>query len=526
LKQLLLLLQQQELEVQLPGTAMKHVAVLVLGDLGRSPRMQYHGYSFANLNGAPTDSKTPLWNVSLIGYEGEGTTALVSNSKYITVYRLKLWDLPGLKFISILHAISKGVMLVLAVLSQLLQIPRYDLIIIQNPPCLPALVAAIAVSWFNGSRIMLDWHNLGFTMFQERLGARHPLVRLARLLEHALVSFATDHICVSAAMKAWLKINFQVDASVLYDRPPRIFLDRRLSALDRHQLLLRLGYTVSALFPHLADISAGEEAERFGRTIQTEEVQVGPSREVRLLEAPGEAQPSARSVDAAHSRVGLLMSCTSWTADEDFGLLLRALLLVELRLAEKEVAPEQRCSGYSRLAVVVTGKGPMKQEFEEAVRRHCAEGRLGRYVAVRTAWLAAADYPTLLRCADLGVSLHTSTSGLDLPMKVLDMFGSAVPVCAFDFPSLLELVQRGVNGLTFSTAEELAAQAIRLLIDPLPSAGAGSSARVDGTIDRAVTGLAELHALQDGAARISSWEDNWNETMVPILQSMFYLSIN
>lgn len=79
------------------------------------------------------------------------------------------------------------------------------------------------------------------------------------------------------------------------------------------------------------------------------------------------------------------------------------------------------------LLIAITGKGPQKAFYEEKMQQ------LGlQHVAFKTLWLEASDYPQLLGSADLGICLHTSSSGLDLPMKV-------IPQCTHPYNDHVEL---------------------------------------------------------------------------------------
>lgn len=149
-------------------------------------------------------------------------------------------------------------------------------------------------------------------------------------------------------------------------------------------------------------------------------------------------------------RPALVISSTSWTADEDFSLLLTALDGYQAAINSGIKLP--------KVLVVITGKGGLRAAFEQAVSER--EGTKWTDVVARCHFLPARDYPTLLGCADLGVSLHTSSSGRDLPMKVVDMFGCGVPVLAKGFACVDELVKHGHNGLVFDTGEELGRQLI------------------------------------------------------------------
>lgn len=94
---------------------------------------------------------------------------------------------------------------------------------------------------------------------------------------------------------------------------------------------------------------------------------------------------------------------------------------------EKHIA-EGNLKKLPKLICIITGKGPLKRYYTNKIN-----ALQWKNVSVITPWLTDEQYPLVVASADLGVCLHTSSSGLDLPMKVVDMFGCGIPVCAFKY---------------------------------------------------------------------------------------------
>lgn len=428
-----------------------HVAVVVLGDVGRSPRMQYHAKSLADLVAGGRDVY-----VSLVGYEGEACVPDVQEHPRIRQYLFSPFTVKFPRSAFIISAPIKVIVLLFRLVSILLfTIPRADFFLVQNPPSIPTLAIVWVVARIYGAQLVIDWHNFGFTVLGQSRGERHPFVRISRSYEAFFARRADAHFSVTDAMRKWMLAEWGVEPKVLYDKAPHFFHETTVA--ERHELFGRLAEQLRPAAAALA-LGGGE-----GCTLFTD------------------VKGALR-----HDRPALVVSSTSWTEDEDFGLLLAAIADLDASVKDDPAFP--------KVLFVVTGKGPLKQFYEEKMRKIALHK-----MHVCTMWLEPRDYPLLLGSADLGVCLHTSTSGLDLPMKVVDMFGCGLPVCAVGFQCLSELVRHGENGMVFSFSRELSEQLRELL--------------------RGVTetqGNARLKQLRNGVAGFERWQPNWKRNAAPL----------
>ncbi|CAG0913713.1 unnamed protein product [Notodromas monacha] len=429
------------------------VAVVVLGDIGRSPRMRYHASSLIEEG----------FNVNLIGYGGSEIPELKKYPGRISVSYVKDYISVTAQGMSRIFLYFIKVFALTLSLAWALNWRRPPLcVLVQNPPSIPALPVLYLYCLVTKAHFFIDWHNYGHTILSLTLKPTHPLVSVCRWVEFHFGSRAVAGFCVTDAMRADLNNHGLERVATLYDLPSPAF--KPISDEEKAKFLLRIG----ELYPKAFCCEDGGK-KRVNRFAQLSEI--------------GTAELKAE-------RPGLVVSATSWTEDEDFQMFLTALETYDAQAVQNKVIAE--------LVVVITGKGPLKRKFVEII-----DSIPWRRIVIVTPWLSAEDYPRMLASSDLGVSLHSSSSGLDLPMKVVDMFGAGLPVAALDFSCLEELVVNDKNGIVFNNASELHAALVKWFKGPdfkNPNAG--------NTFHKTYRDNVKRFASRD-------WHSHWSDIALP-----------
>src|SRR5262249_40260103 len=141
-------------------------------------------------------------------------------------------------------ALVDGTRIAARLFMALLRAPKFALLLVQSPPALPTLHVAWLVSRLRRARLVVDWHNLGYTLLALRLGRGHPAVRLGRWLEKIAGRAAHANLCVSRGFSRFLLDRFHLShVRVLYDRPASAFtpINRVEREQIRQALFTRLG---------------------------------------------------------------------------------------------------------------------------------------------------------------------------------------------------------------------------------------------------------------------------------------------
>lgn len=394
-----------------------------------------------------------------------------------------------------------------------------DFLLVQNPPSIPTLgVSRLFVLFLSRrTKLIIDWHNLGYSILSLKLDKKVENGTGSKQLEFDEKN--GDNNNGLASFKDPNDFDESNDSNNADD-----FEDVKDPLLGKHHLFVTLykwyeGFFGKHAFCHFT------VTVRMGQVIRRR-FKMSGRRILPLYDRPAlDFHPltaeERETVIKAHSQKGnifedwkangteeekVIITSTSYTPDEDIYMLLNA---VEKYDAYKSVMTSQndaplnksklssansQTSKLPNLRVIITGKGPMLSEIKEYISNTLAPKL--KHTRIYTAWLSTEDYPLVLGTADVGVSLHMSSSGVDLPMKAVDMFGCGVPVISVLYPALPELVKNNKNGLYIKTDEDLF-KALRKLF---------------------VQDTKLYNTIKQGAIRESriKWDHEWNKKVGPL----------
>lgn len=189
--------------------------ILVLGDVGRSPRILRQAVSLAN---SISEKQAPphLTRVELYGYQHTSVPSAILNQPNLQIKRLAFLSqsfdaTPDLKlnarqFSPLFGRIIQAIYTVMLTWFLLAKIRHLKLILVQNPPSTPLLLLSYLASC-KGSSLIVDCHNYGFSILENsfkngtKSTIKNNLVKVLKKAEVFGLQRANAVFTVSRAMK-------------------------------------------------------------------------------------------------------------------------------------------------------------------------------------------------------------------------------------------------------------------------------------------------------------------------------------
>lgn len=181
-----------------PPEEKKVAKVVVLGDIGRSPRMQYHALSLAN-NGL---------KVNMIGYLETAPLIEILQHPQITITKLYPFDFNPLP--RLLRYMAKAIWQTLSLLCTLFITGKCNYLLCQNPPAIPTLPVCRFYCLVSRTKFIIDWHNYAYSIMAMSLSMDHLLVKIAKHIERFFGEAADHNLCVTYSMKEDLLTHWNV----------------------------------------------------------------------------------------------------------------------------------------------------------------------------------------------------------------------------------------------------------------------------------------------------------------------------
>ncbi|KAI1724784.1 UDP-glycosyltransferase TURAN [Ditylenchus destructor] len=451
---------------------LNNAMVVIMGDIEGNPRMCYHALSLAD-NG---------FSVDLIGYAGTEPHNRILTHPKIRLIHLRPTPDAMLRFFPSPIALLTKYLWILFFLFITLLFHTKDcvkLTITQNPPGAIAMFICWMAAKLKHSALIIDWNNYSSTLLREsdvneikQSAGKGLFASMGEVAEKCFGKTADWNLCASRTIQKGLRRRLGIKTfTTVYNKVPS-WGYRSLSTEEKHIFLARMMKTPD--FTHVTASKhwpTNEDGSLFFHKT--------PCGKMELLD----------------NRPLLIVIPTCLTLSEDFGSLLEALEGYEKHARSDIRQSADETKSLPKLLVAIIGKGSLKNFYLERIAKMDMQ-----YVHIVITWLTAEDYPQFLACADLGVSLRTSSPGVDMSMKVADMIGCHLPVLAKKNDAIGELVVDSFNGMFFDTSHELKQQLIEL-----------------------ATGFPKfsqaLNKIKDNrkSQPQSTWEEEWNAAVMPLI---------